>query len=125
MTIENSATQVSNDILSAFNSMWGLHPSPVMLIKANREIVAVNAAGQELGIPAGIKCFQLADRNKICEGCQGNDALKEQVGKRVASWQAKLNMFADTYWVPVQGEPGLFIHFGNNITPYVKEELCG
>jgi hypothetical protein len=31
---------------------------------------------------------------------------------------------ADTYWIPIGGEDGLFIHFGNNITEWVKEELC-
>lgn len=124
-TDQQSTHPVRADILSAFDAMWGGYPAPVMLIRANREIVATNAAGQELGIPTGTKCFQLTGREKICEGCLGNEALKEGVAKRVASWQEKLTMFADTYWIPVQGEEGLYIHFGNNITPYVKDELCG
>ena len=123
--IEKTTRSINTDIISAFDAMWGLHPSPVMMLKSNREIVAVNAAAQKLGIPPGIKCFQLTGNEKICDGCLGNAALKAHDAKRTASWQDKLNMFADTYWIPVQGEEGLFIHFGNDITPYTKEELCG
>ena len=67
----------------------------------------------------------LTGKEKMCDGCLGNEALKEQVGKRVSAWQEKLNMFADTYWIPIQGKDRLFVHFGNDITPYVKDELCG
>lgn len=122
---EKTTSSINADIIRAFDAMWGLHPSPVMMLKSNREIVAVNTAAQNLGIPLGIKCFQLTGKEQICDGCLGNAALKEQNAKRTASWQDKLNMFADTYWIPVQGEDGLFIHFGNDITPYTKEELCG
>ena len=125
MSDENAKNNVSDDVLEAFDIMWGLHPSPVMLIKADRDIVAVNEAGKQLGIPAGVKCFQLTGQDKICNGCQGNPMLKENTAKRSTRWNVKLNMFADTYWIPVRGQDGLFIHFGNNITEYVKEELCG
>ena len=120
--IENSG--VSSDVLAAFDAMWGLHPSPVLLIKANREIVAANEEMKKLGVSPGMKCFQLTGKDKICEGCLGNEALKENMGKRKAAWQEELNMFYDSYWVPVQGQKGLFVHFGNDITPYVKEGQC-
>lgn len=119
----NENTAIKEESIDAFNAMWGLHPSPVMLIKANRDIVAVNESGKQLGIPLGIKCFQLTQKNGICEGCKGNLSLKENTAKRTTAWQAKMDMFVDTYWIPVQGETGLFIHFGNDITEYVREEL--
>lgn len=124
-TNRHSADQVSVDALNAFNSMWGLYPAPVMLLKADREIVAINTVAEKMGIPIGIKCFQLSKKDKICEGCLGNEALKARTGKRVTAWQQELNMFVDTYWIPVQEANGLYVHFGNNITPYVKDELCG
>lgn len=121
---ENQNSSVNEEIIAAFDIMWGLHPSPVMLIKANREIVAVNDVGKQLGIPLGMQCFQLTGQQGVCAGCMANQALKDGVARRAAAWQDKLNMFADTYWVPVRGQKGLFIHFGNNITEYVKEVLC-
>ena len=125
MSSEHGEAGVSRDVLAAFDAMWGLHPSPVMLIKANRDIVAVNEEMKKLGVSPGVKCFQLTGKAGICEGCRGNEALKERKGKRKAAWQEKLNMFADTYWIPVKGQNDLFVHFGNNITPYVKKALCG
>lgn len=121
MSKEN--TPVKNETLNAFNAMWGLHPSPVLLIRTNREIVAINETGRNLGIPEGIKCFQLAGNSSICDRCKGTAAVKENKGKRAAAWQAKRNMFVDTYWIPVQDETGLFVHFGNDITEYVREEF--
>ena len=125
MSESNHAVSVKKEIIDAFDVMWGLHPAPVMLIKADREIVAVNQAGQELGIPTGIRCFQLTGNDHICDGCQGNLSLKDNTSKRSVAWSDKLNMFADTYWIPVCGEEGLFIHFGNDITEWGKEGLCG
>lgn len=121
--MSNKNTMIKNETLNAFNAMWGQHPSPVLMLRTNRDIVAVNEAGKLLGIPEGIKCFQLAGQSSICDKCKGNAAIKENKGKRAAAWQSKRNMFVDTYWIPVQGETGLFIHFGNDITEYVKEEL--
>lgn len=124
MSNENTSSGVSSDILKAFDTMWGLHPSPVLLVKTNREIVAVNEEGKKLGIPVGIKCFQLTGKDKVCERCLAGEALKDRMGKRAGSWQEKLNMFTDSYWIPVRGETELYVHFGNDITQYVREELC-
>lgn len=118
------SSELKKEIEAAFRAMWGLHPSPVMLIKADRDILAVNEAGRKLGIQVGQKCFALTGNKGICKGCQGNDALKNGSARRLAAWSEKLNMFTDTYWVPVVGEQGLFVHFGNNITEWVKDELC-
>jgi hypothetical protein len=125
MPNEHGENGVSREVLAVFDAMWGLHPSPVMLIKANRDIVAVNERMKKLGVSPGIKCFQLTGKDRICKGCRGNEALKEGKGKREGAWQAQLNMFADTYWSPVKGRKDLYVHFGNDITPFVKEELRG
>lgn len=124
MSHENGDSGVSKAVLEAFDAMWGLYPAPVLLLKANREIVAVNDEGRTLGIPVGIKCFQLSGKDRVCEGCLANSALKEGLGKREVSWQEKMNMLADSYWIPVRGASDLYVHFANNITAYAKDELC-
>ncbi|MBR9980076.1 MAG: hypothetical protein KFF50_03520 [Desulfatitalea sp.] len=124
MSDEKPAGSVSKEILAAFDTMWGLHPSPVLLVRADREIIAVNQEGANLGIPLGIKCFQLSGKKKVCEGCLANEALRDHTGKRAGAWQANLNMFTDGYWIPVKGAENLYVHFGNDITSYVREELC-
>lgn len=125
MTYSQNNTSGNKEMINAFDAMWGLHPSPVMLLKANRDIVAVNEAGKQLGIPTGVKCFSLTKQAGICNGCQGNACLKDGQAKRTVAWSEKMNMFLDTYWFPVRGEDKLFIHLSNNITEWAKEELCG
>ena len=114
---------VTQEILDAFHLMWDLHPSPVMLVRANREIVAVNTTGKELGIPAGAKCFSLAGRESVCKHCQANAALAEGKARRAGSYAESLGGFVDGYWTPLAGVPGLYLHYGNNISEYVRPEL--
>ena len=110
-------------IIKAFHLNWNLHPYPVLLIKADRTILAVNESAQKLGVPAGMKCFQLAKNEKICPYCQGNLAMKENRGIQVGSYQAARKQFTETFWVPLDGVKGIFLHYGNDITQWVKEEL--
>lgn len=124
MVEQMAASGAKQETIIAFDAMWGLHPSPVLLIKANRDIVAVNEVGRKLGVKPGTKCFQLSGNDHICDGCQANAALKECTARRAAAWHAKLNMFMDTYWIPVRGQEDLYVHFFNDLTPYVKESLC-
>ena len=114
----------NSEAKKAFESMWGLYPAPVCLLRADREILAVNDEMSKLGVQVGSKCFQMNERDRLCEGCQGNAALRESASKRVLGWDAKRKIFSDGYWVPVKGTKDLMVHFGNDITKYVKEELC-
>ncbi|KHK01035.1 hypothetical protein [Desulfovibrio sp. TomC] len=116
-------TSVTQEILDAFHLMWDLHPGPVMLVRANREIVAVNATGKELGIPEGSKCFTLAGRNSLCKNCKGNAALADGTAKRSGTYSESYGGFVDGYWTPLVGVPGLFLHYANNISEYVRPEL--
>ncbi len=110
-------------IINAFHQNWNLHPYPVMLIKADRTILAVNVPGRKLGILVGIKCFQLTGKDKVCPYCQANTAMKEKKGIQVASYQAALKQFVETFWVPLDGEETIYLHYGNDITKWVKEDL--
>ncbi|OLN28843.1 hypothetical protein DVDV_1408 [Desulfovibrio sp. DV] len=116
-------TPVTQEILDAFHLMWDLHPGPAMLVRANREIVAVNATGKELGIPEGIKCFTLAGCESVCKHCKGNAALADGKAKRSGSYSERLGGYLDGYWTPLAGVPGLYLHYGNNISEYVRPEL--
>ena len=116
-------TPVAQEILDAFHLMWDLHPSPAMLVRANREIVAVNTTGKELGIPAGAKCFSLAGRDRVCKHCQANAALADGKAKRCGIYSESYGGFVDGYWTPLAGAPGLYLHYANNISEYVRPEL--
>lgn len=110
-------------IISAFHMNWKLHPYPAMLIKADRTILAVNEVGEQLGIPTGMKCFQLTQKDKVCSNCQANLALKEKRGIQAGSYQAIFKKFMQTFWVPLDGVDGVFLHYNNDISQWVKDEL--
>ncbi|MFW5734966.1 MAG: hypothetical protein ACOCWR_07905 [Oceanidesulfovibrio sp.] len=61
--------EVRLDVLEAFFMMWDLYPEPVMLIHANRDVLAVNEAARNLGLSAGIKCHSLYPSEKPCPNC--------------------------------------------------------
>ncbi|MBN1665360.1 MAG: hypothetical protein JW943_17325 [Deltaproteobacteria bacterium] len=117
---ENSAFESTID---AFHMNWNIHPFPVLLIKKDRTILGVNTAGQKLGIPAGMKCFRLAKNEKICPFCQGNTALKENRGIQVGGYNPATKKFTETFWVPLDGIEDVYLHYGNDITQWVRENL--
>ncbi|WP_319582240.1 hypothetical protein [uncultured Pseudodesulfovibrio sp.] len=115
--------QIDQSVLDAFDTMWGLYPEPVMLIHACRDVLAVNRRAEELGIGSGIKCHSLYPREKTCPGCLANRMLKSGEAERKGALFPQTGRFLDSYWVPVKGVSDVYIHFGNDITEYVKPEL--
>ncbi len=114
---------VKPEVLRAFEMMWGLHPGPVMLIHKSREIVAVNQAAATLGLPVGILCHSLYPSDKPCPGCMANKALNQGQAVRKTAYAASQSCFMDGFWIPVVGEPELYVHFGNDISEFVRPEL--
>lgn len=114
---------VKADVLESFEKMWGLFPAPVLLIHANREILAVNECAKETGIPAGVKCHSLYPSDKPCPGCLANKALKDEAAVRRCGMDKRSGKFLDGYWIPVQGEKDIYVHYGADISDYVKPEL--
>lgn len=110
-------------VLDAFHMMWDLHPAPVMLVRKDRTIVAVNAVAVELGIHPGIRCHTLAGNAKMCPQCKGNVALRMGQATRALAFSEGQGLFLDGYWTPVAGETDLFVHYGNDITECVRPEL--
>ncbi len=114
---------VDPHILESFRLMWNLYPGPVMLIHKDREILALNKAAKELGISAGIKCHSLYPSETPCPGCLANAALKQGEAKRKAAYSEQFQQFLDGFWVPLDGVDDVYVHFGNDITQYVREEF--
>ena len=118
-------TEQKSDYREAFRKMWGNYPTPVYLVNRARDLVAVNTAAEEMGAGKIEKCYHLNNSNRVCPNCQGNKCLKEQRAYVTNEFNEKCQQFISGYWIPVADEPDLFVHFGNDITPYVREELLG
>lgn len=112
-----------DQIIEAFNLMWGSHPSPIMLINKKHDILALNKTAKELGIPTGIKCHSIGSPEGHKRNCGAATAFKAGQGVRKVCYIPETNSVSDCYWLPV-GENHM-VHFGNDITEYVKPELLG
>lgn len=115
--------EVEQHVLDAFDAMWGLFPAPVLLIHASRKILAVNKCAEEQGVPSGIQCHSLYPSDKKCPGCLADKALKNNEAVRRCGIDKRSGDFLDGYWIPVQGEKDVYVHYGVDITEYVKPEL--
>lgn len=103
---------VDAHILEAFRIMWGPFPEPVMLIRKDRTVLAVNQLAQDLGIPAGIKCHTLNPEasSSGCRTCKANQAL--ETGTTVCTQEESLGRSVRGYWMPLKEVPDVYVHFG-------------
>lgn len=100
-------------IVDSFQKMWGTFPEPVMLVRRDRTVLAVNDLGSELGIKPEIKCFSLnTDEHVVdnCRGCRANEALR--TGRAISRKELINGVEVIGYWVPVKGVPDVYVHFG-------------
>lgn len=102
-----------SEIMKAFNLMWGNFPEPVMLVSKNRDILAVNKACSKAGGVAGIKCTSMGTPEQH-KNCRANQALSSQQATYCKS-EGSGNMVI-AYWIPVDGYPEIYIHFGVGTT---------
>jgi len=116
----NSA--IKPDVLKAFHLMWDAFPASALLMMRNRTILACNPSAIERGLQVGMKCFQLSS-DKVHKHCKANAALEEGVAQRVVSCSPSTNKVNNSYWVPIAGEPDLFVHVVIDISQYAKPEL--
>lgn len=118
--MEISKQRTKEDVVDAFNLMWGTFPSPVMLITYKHEIVAVNKMCASLGVSTGIKCSSLNGGNhKLCRAAE---ARKTGEAVRKVCYLSDTEIVSDGYWIPIEGE--YMVHFGNDITEYADVEKC-
>jgi hypothetical protein len=103
---------MEQNILDAFQTMWGPFPEPVMLIRKDRTILAVNDLGRSLGIPEGARCFSLNPEagDSCCKRCKANEALREQ--HAVCSEETQNGTRIIGYWMPLKEQKDVYVHFG-------------
>jgi hypothetical protein len=122
-SLEPENTGVSPEIIKAFHLMWDMFPTPVFLLKKDRTIVDFNQTAKDRGVRLGMKCYQLSGDDCIHKECLGNSALEGGVGKRSVGYYAPSKRFVDSYWLPIQGQKDLFVHFAIDITQYANPAL--
>lgn len=110
MKIEQSELDA---LARAFQLMWGNFPEPVQLTYKNREIIALNAACEKIGRSKGMRCSSHG-APEAHSGCLANQALS--TGKSVFKKTKYGGKEMITYWLPVDGYPDIFIHFGVGAT---------
>lgn len=104
---------VDSKVIEAFHLMWGNFPEPATLVHKSREVIAVNAACEVIGRVKGMNCATHG-APEAHRGCLANQALSAQQSafKKITFGEKELI----SYWLPVDGYPELFVHFGVGVT---------
>lgn len=103
---------MQQNVLEAFQTMWGPFPEPVLLVRKDRTVLAANDFARGVGISAGIKCFSVNPeaRITICKQCKANLALREQ--RTVCSEDVQNGKRILGYWMPLKEEKDVYVHIG-------------
>lgn len=104
---------VYDKVIEAFHLMWGNFPEGVQLTHKNREIIALNTACERFGRVKGMVCSSHGAPEGH-KGCLANQALSTQQPIYKKSKFGEREII--TYWLPVDGYPELFIHFGVGVS---------
>lgn len=107
----------NNELVAAFEAMWGKYPEPVRLIDRKFNIVAVNEAYKTLGGNAGVKCSAYGTP-ELHRGCKAMEALKTNETQVIVS--EKNDVKWTTFWIPVSGHSDYFIHYTDGMNNYLK-----
>jgi len=110
---------IDSKVVEAFHMMWGSFPEPVALVHKSREVMAVNAICHSTGrMDVGMNCAMpgLSDCHKGCLADQALDSRKAVFRKRVYGTREIIS-----YWIPVDGYPELFVHFGVGVSVNYNE----
>ncbi len=104
---------IDSKVVEAFQLMWGNFPEPVTLVHKSREIIAVNKVCKDIGRTEGMNCAKLGEPENH-KGCLANQALATQqpAFKKLKFGEREII----SYWLPVDGYPEIFIHFGVGVT---------
>ena len=109
--------ECEDQLIAAFEMMWGKYHEPVTLTHRNFTIIAVNEACKATGQVAGVKCN--ATNPGLHKGCQAMEALKTNQSKIVTSDRDGIHW--TSFWIPVSGFPDYFIHFTNGLNEYMAK----
>ncbi|MBM7866319.1 hypothetical protein GTO89_07545 [Heliobacterium gestii] len=108
--------QLEEKLSQAFQLMWGKFPEPVMLIRRNRTIVAVNECCKGFGGAPGVKCNAVNPEKH--KGCKANQALDKDEAVRQDTVSGETTILG--YWIPVSGVPDYYVHFGIGVAESMK-----
>ena len=97
------------EIIKAFDLMWGNFPEPVMITQKSREIIAVNKKAAEFGLISGVKCSSIG-KPENHKGCLCNKAVDS--GAPVFITYEGVFGKAYGYRIPIAEKPEWIIHFG-------------
>ena len=104
---------VDSKIIEAFDLMWGNFPEPATLVHKSKEVIATNTACKVVGLEKGMNCATHG-APEAHKGCLANKALRSQEATFKKAKYAEKEIIS--YWLPVDGYPELFIHFGVGAT---------
>lgn len=98
-------TKELESLLAAFHLTWDNFPGMARLIDERHTLLAVNAKAKEFGFEEGLCCAQVGNP-EIHRNCKkGKVTLQEQaIVDRVVVDKIR-------GWVPVDGYPGIVVHF--------------
>jgi hypothetical protein len=99
---------IDSKVVEAFQLMWGRFPDPAMLVRKNREIIAVNEACRKAGRGEGTNCASYGTPESH-QGCLANQALANQQPAFRKKSRGEKEIIA--YWLPLAGYPEVFVHF--------------
>lgn len=113
------ATEKYASFIEAFHCMWDNYPEPVRLIDRSFTIIAGNKRYMERSARfIGTRCCD-AGAPELHRGCQAMAALSSGETKITSTEMNGVHW--DSYWVPVEGCPDLYVHFTNGINEYVAK----
>jgi len=103
---------IDSKVIEAFELMWGSFPEPVTLVHKSKEIIAVNAVARSFGREKGMNCATIG--HEPHRGCLANQVLATQ---KAAFFKGKFGeRDIISYWLPIEGYPEHFVHFGVGVT---------
>ena len=100
-------------VVEAFQLMWENFPEPVTLVHKSREVIAVNTACAAFGRTPGMRCIEQG-APEAHRGCLANQALQTQTATYKTITRGDKTIIS--YWLPINGYPDYFIHFGVGVT---------
>ncbi len=96
---------IPEEVIKAFHMMWDTFPQHARLIHKDRTVLAVNKAGERLGMTVGVPCYEQSP-NRSHAICLANQALRENTAMhRVAPSVPRM-----AFWIPVEGVPDVYVH---------------
>lgn len=106
-----------DQLIKAFEMMWGNYNEPVSMIHRSFTVIAVNEASKAKGAVTGVKCN--ATNPELHKGCMAMEALNKNELKMITT--DREGILWTTYWIPVSGVPDYYIHFTNGLNEYMEK----